>query len=86
MLMVADKRRTRERITGIPALTKSEYPAQSSWSSVAEVFRAFFKLGATSFGGPIAHLGYFRSELVQRRRWIDEAEDKGMMQTIEVRP
>ena len=29
-----------------------------------EVFRAFLKLGLTSFGGPVAHLGYFRSELV----------------------
>jgi len=37
-----------------------------------EVFTAFLKLGLTSFGGPIAHLGYFRDELVQRRRWIDE--------------
>lgn len=37
-----------------------------------EVFRAFLKLGLTSFGGPIAHLGYFRDELVVRRRWIDE--------------
>jgi chromate transporter len=52
---------------------KTEYLARSSWSSVAEVFRAFFKLGVTSFGGPIAHLGYFRNELVQRRGWIDEA-------------
>ena len=33
---------------------------------------AFLKLGLTSFGGPIAHLGYFRAELVERRRWIDE--------------
>lgn len=38
-----------------------------------EVFRAFLKLGVTSFGGPIAHLGYFRDELVTRRKWIDEA-------------
>ena len=38
----------------------------------AEVFRAFLKLGLTSFGGPIAHLGYFRNELVIRRKWIDE--------------
>ena len=38
-----------------------------------EVFLAFLKLGLTSFGGPIAHLGYFRDELVTRRRWIDEA-------------
>jgi chromate transporter len=38
-----------------------------------EVFRAFLKLGLTSFGGPIAHLGYFRDELVLRRRWLSEA-------------
>ena len=40
--------------------------------SVREVFAVFLKLGLTSFGGPIAHLGYFRDELVVRRRWIDE--------------
>lgn len=39
---------------------------------VGEVFLAFLKLGVTSFGGPIAHLGYFRAEFVERRRWIDE--------------
>jgi chromate transporter len=32
----------------------------------------FLKLGLTSFGGPIAHLGYFRREFVERRRWLDE--------------
>src|SRR5271170_4940931 len=37
-----------------------------------EVFRVFLKLGLTSFGGPIAHLGYYREELVVRRMWIDE--------------
>lgn len=41
--------------------------------SPLEVLRVFLKLGLTSFGGPIAHLGYFRNELVVRRRWIDEA-------------
>ena len=38
-----------------------------------EVFTAFLKLGLTSFGGPIAHLGYFRDELVVRRKWLDES-------------
>lgn len=38
-----------------------------------EVFWAFLRLGLTSFGGPVAHLGYFRSEFVLRRRWLDEA-------------
>ncbi|WOI55163.1 chromate efflux transporter [Palleronia sp. LCG004] len=37
-----------------------------------EVFRAFLKLGLTSFGGPIAHLGYFRDEFVTRRGWLDD--------------
>ncbi|SON56544.1 putative chromate transport protein [Hartmannibacter diazotrophicus] len=41
--------------------------------SALEVFRVFLKLGLTSFGGPIAHLGYFRDELVIRRKWMDEA-------------
>ena len=41
--------------------------------SVAEVFGAFLRLGLTSFGGPIAHLGYMRAEFVQRRGWMDEA-------------
>ncbi|MBB3231259.1 chromate efflux transporter [Halomonas stenophila] len=37
-----------------------------------EVFRAFLLLGLSAFGGPIAHLGYFRSEFVTRRGWLDE--------------
>lgn len=41
--------------------------------SPGEVFRTFLTLGLTSFGGPVAHLGYFRHELVERRKWIDEA-------------
>lgn len=37
-----------------------------------EVFRIFLRLGLSSFGGPLAHLGYFRSEFVERRRWLDD--------------
>nr|WP_269845084.1 chromate efflux transporter [Deinococcus arcticus] len=37
-----------------------------------EVLLAFGRLGLTSFGGPVAHLGYFRTEFVHRRRWLDE--------------
>jgi chromate transporter len=40
--------------------------------SPLEVLRVFLKLGLTCFGGPIAHIGYFRDEFVVRRRWIDE--------------
>ncbi|CAH1688521.1 Chromate transporter [Hyphomicrobiales bacterium] len=39
-----------------------------------EVFSAFLKLGCTSFGGPIAHLGYFRDEFVLRRAWLTERD------------
>jgi chromate transporter len=41
--------------------------------SALEVLLVFLKLGMTSFGGPMAHLGYFREELVVRRRWVDDA-------------
>ncbi len=40
--------------------------------TAAEVFAAFLRLGLTSFGGPIAHLGYFREEFIVRRKWLDE--------------
>jgi chromate transporter len=40
--------------------------------SAREVFGAFLKLGLTSFGGPIAHIGYLRHEFVHRRAWVDE--------------
>jgi chromate transporter len=42
----------------------------SAW----EVLRVFLRLGLTSFGGPVAHLGYFRTELVTRRGWLSEAD------------
>jgi chromate transporter len=45
----------------------------TSKGSPGEVFLVFLKLGLTSFGGPIAHLGYFRNEMVVRRKWLDEA-------------
>jgi len=40
--------------------------------TTAEVFGAFLRLGLTSFGGPIAHLGYFHEAFVVRRKWLDE--------------
>ena len=45
-------------------------PSRGSW---LEVFTVALRLGLTSFGGPIAHLGYFRVEYVQRRGWLDES-------------
>ena len=40
---------------------------------VLEVFLVFLRLGLTSFGGPVAHLGYFREEIVVRRQWLRES-------------
>ncbi len=44
-----------------------------SLARCAEVFLVFLRLGCTSFGGPIAHLGYFEREIVARRRWCSPA-------------
>jgi chromate transporter len=40
---------------------------------IGSIFAVFLRLGLTSFGGPIAHLGYYRTEFVERRRWLSEA-------------
>ncbi len=53
----------------VPAATARARPERS----LLEVLRVSTRLGLTSFGGPIAHLGYFREEYVARRRWLDEA-------------
>src|SRR3954447_23521607 len=42
--------------------------------TVREVFAAFAVRGVTSFGGPVAHLGYFREAFVVRRRWLSEKD------------
>nr|WP_292772099.1 chromate efflux transporter [Mesorhizobium sp.] len=47
--------------------------ARDRSGSVGEVFRAFLLLGVTSFGGPVAHIGYFRDAFVVRRNWIGDA-------------
>ena len=55
------------------ATTLSAAAAQGApHGSALEVLRVFFKLGVSCFGGPIAHIGYFREEFVVRRQWIDE--------------
>ncbi len=52
----------------IPQPTGATPDKSSPW----EVFRVFLRLGLTSFGGPIAHLGYFRAECVARLGWLSE--------------
>ena len=51
--------------------TSAEEPAPERGSAL-EVFLAFLRLGLTSFGGPVAHIGYFREAFVVRRKWLDE--------------
>ena len=43
-------------------------PDRGPWA----VFLVFLRLGLTSFGGPVAHIGYFRDEFVTRRQWLSE--------------
>jgi chromate transporter len=49
-----------------------EAPGDAGGGQALEVLLAFLRLGLTSFGGPVAHLGYFRTEFVERRRWLDD--------------
>jgi chromate transporter len=49
-----------------------EFPRGQSQGSFLEVLGISTRLGLTSFGGPIAHLGYFHEEYVKRQKWIDE--------------
>jgi chromate transporter len=51
-----------------PPVAESQARKESAWG----VFLVFLRLGLTAFGGPIAHLGYFRDEFVTRRRWLSE--------------
>ena len=50
----------------------SPFAATRHHASAWRVFLIFLRLGLTSFGGPVAHLGYFREEFVARRRWLTE--------------
>ncbi len=51
-----------------------------------EVATAFLKLGITSFGGPVAHIGYFREEFVRRRAWLDDAAFAALVGLCQVLP
>lgn len=51
--------------------TKAQAPTKEQFSFVS-ILLIFLRLGLTSFGGPVAHLGYFREEFVNRRRWLSE--------------
>ncbi len=55
-------------------------------NAVAELFLVFLRLGLTSFGGPVAHLGYFRAELVVNRGWLSEAAYAELVALCQVLP
>jgi len=52
----------------------AEIPVRQGRRAVLEVLWVALRLGLTSFGGPVAHLGYFRAEYVVRRRWLPEEQ------------
>ena len=54
--------------------------------SFLEVLLAFFRLGLISFGGPVAHLGYFRDDFVARRKWLDERSYADLMALCQFLP
>src|SRR6185437_1679445 len=56
-------------MAGVADSRRAEKPTKPA---ALEVLLAFSKLGVSCFGGPIAHIGYFRDEFVMRRRWLDE--------------
>ena len=63
-----------------------ETPRAGGTSSPLEVAWVALKLGLTSFGGPIAHLGYFREEYVVKRRWLDEQTYADLVALCQVLP
>ena len=54
----------------VMSTSQTDLNKQSAW----EVFRTFLRLGCTSFGGPTAHLGYFRDEFVDKRKWFTDKD------------
>ncbi len=54
--------------------------------SVGEVFLAFLRLGVMAFGGPVAHLAYFRTEFVDRRRWLSDTDYADMVALSQFMP
>lgn len=53
---------------------------------MSEIFLIFLRLGFTSFGGPVAHIGYFRDAFVTRRHWLAEEEYAGIVSFCQFLP
>lgn len=63
----------REKASAPGSDTPPVEPHRATTAGLLEVATVFLRLGCLSFGGPIAHLGYLRAELVEKRRWLDDA-------------
>src|SRR3984893_11538937 len=68
--MTSHRQQSENRHDG--ARNREETRTAGFCQTVLEPFLVFLRLGLTSFGGPIAHLGYFRQEFVERRKWLSE--------------
>lgn len=69
-----------------PVSTHNGRRAALAGACFFEVLWAFLRLGLTSFGGPVAHLGYFRDEFVSRRQWLAEADYADMVALCQFMP
>jgi chromate transport protein ChrA len=84
---VATKSLSQTSSPKIPAVFHvSDAAPAGTTASIAEVFGAALKLGLTSFGGPIAHLGYFERTYVQERRWLSAADYAGIVGLCQLLP
>lgn len=71
---------------GDALLSQTSPPLAAGTGSATEVLRVFLRLGLTSFGGPIAHLAYFRDEFVRRRAWLDDAHFAQLLSVCQFLP
>ncbi|MDF1815800.1 MAG: chromate efflux transporter [Verrucomicrobiales bacterium] len=55
-------------------------------SPLRDIFVEFFKLGLTSFGGPSAHIAYFRERFVEKKNWLDESEFAALLALTQFLP
>ncbi len=72
-----------------PGPPDSSVPSANSVSHLnraGQVFLVFLRLGLTSFGGPVAHLGYFRTAFVQQRRWLSENDYADLVALCQLLP
>lgn len=60
--------------------------ANAQLLKASSVFLAFLKLGLTAFGGPIAHIGYFRSEFIDKRQWLSEQQFSQLLAVTQFLP